>query len=108
LWPFLQIELICFDFWFRWNFSVGQNDVSYVSRSLPTTYDLVQDQTTPTAADCGGQKIPDTSEEDPNISETKVKEEIINPWMPQETENEGCDDCDVQSEFHVLFTVNML
>ena len=72
--------------------------MSYISRALPTTYDLVQDQTAPSEATCGGQKIPDVSEED-NISKTPVKEEIINPWMPQETENEGCDDCDVQSEF---------
>ena len=91
----------------RWNFSVGQNEIAYVTRKPTATYDLAQDRK---LTENSGWKIAYPSSSDENSSKwtaSKMQCSYENDaCYSQEKMDESCEDCDVQSEFREHYNVS--
>lgn len=101
-WWFILFHSTCLQsnnllLWNRWNFSVGQNEIAYVTRKPAAAYDLVQDQK---QSNDNSRKVVYPSGADENSSKltgSQMQCSYENDAC-YETLDESCEDCDVHSE----------
>ena len=86
----------------RWNFSVGQNELSYVTRVLSKPQDVVLDNQCATDVKDGDKKYTDLLTE-PTFAKTVngVQHETAESggcWRGRDMQDETSDQCDIQSK----------
>jgi hypothetical protein len=86
----------------RWNFSVGQNELSYVTRVVSKPQDIVQDSQCATDVKDDDKKYMDFVAK-PTFAKTNngvlhETEESGGCWKGRDMQDESSDQCDIQSK----------